>query len=53
MNANSYNVDMKPDMQSKIILNIKDKDAFLKLLNDRNLKNDFFNYSQIELEKII
>lgn len=51
MNANSYNVDMKPDMQSKIILNIKDKDAFLKLLNDRNLKNDFFNYSQIELEK--
>lgn len=51
MNANSYNVDMKPDMQSKIILNIKDKDAFSKLLNDRNLKNDFFNYSQIELEK--
>ena len=42
---------LKPDMQSKIILNIKDKDAFLKLLNDRNLKNDFFNYSQIELEK--
>lgn len=51
MNANSYNVDMKPDMQSKIILNIKDKEAFFKLLNDRNLKNDFFNYSQIELEK--